>query len=129
LATAQADHRALPLNARQISVLDLLRGGQQLGAFDLIYSAGLYDYLSDTTARRLTRQLAGMLKPGGHLLIANMLPGLPAAAYMEAVMDWWLIYRTLAQFAALSSDLGSAYRVTTHTGPYVAYIDIAKEGA
>jgi len=129
LATAQADHASLPLDARQISVLALLRGDQQLGQFDFIYLAGLYDYLSDDTARRLTRQLTDMLKPGGRLLTANMLPDLPAAAYMEAVMDWWLIYRTLAEFETLSLDLGPGYRVASHTGPYVGYVNIEKERA
>lgn len=49
-----------------------LAGGQQgsaladaLGHFDLIYSAGLYDYLPDVLARRLKRHLLAMLRSGG----------------------------------------------------------------
>jgi hypothetical protein len=34
------------------------------------------------------------------LLINNYLPSLINAGYMEAFMDWWLIYRTEAELLA-----------------------------
>ena len=124
LEVARSDHRRIQLEVVQASVLTLLRSGATLGAFDLIYSAGLYDYLSDDVARRLTAKLAGMLNPRGRLLIANMLPELPSAGYMEAVMDWWLIYRTIPQLKALAEGLADAYRVVTYERPYIAYMEI-----
>jgi hypothetical protein len=108
-------------------VLTLLRSGQELGVFDFIYSAGLYDYLSEDTAVRLTSKLASMLKPGGRLLIANMMPSLPSAGYMEAVMDWWLIYRTTQELKSLSAGVGTGYKVTTSRRPFVAYMVIEKQ--
>jgi SAM-dependent methyltransferase len=124
LEVAQSDHRQIEMEVIQASVLTLLRSGDTLGSFDFIYSAGLYDYLSDDVGRRLTAKLARMLNPRGRLLIANMLPELPSAGYMEAAMDWWLIYRTIPQLRALAEGLGGAYRLLTYQQPYIGYLEI-----
>jgi extracellular factor (EF) 3-hydroxypalmitic acid methyl ester biosynthesis protein len=75
------------------SVRGLLAGDVVFEDLDLIYSAGLYDYLPDPAATRLNQLLFSMLRPGGKLLVANLAPNLIDAAYMEMCMDWWLIYR------------------------------------
>ena len=49
-----------------------------LGQFDLIYSAGLYDYLETPVAERLPQVLFDLLNPGGQLLYANFAPDIPA---------------------------------------------------
>ncbi len=64
------------------------------GQFDFIYAAGLYDYLPNETAAHLTKAIFDMLKPSGKLLVANYTPETPDAAFMEAFLDWPLIYRT-----------------------------------
>lgn len=63
------------------------------GRFDLVYAAGLYDYLDETTATRLTRGMFTALKPGGRLLFANFCTGVPDYGFMDAFMDWRLILR------------------------------------
>jgi SAM-dependent methyltransferase len=75
------------------------------GEFDLIYSAGLYDYLDDETAKRLTTSMFAALRPGGSLVVANFAPELPDIGYMEAVMDWRLIYRDERGVAGFCDDL------------------------
>lgn len=90
------------------SVVDLVRGGLDLGSFDLIYSMGLYDYLRQGLAERLTAALFARLRPGGRLLIANFQPEAEGAAYMEAFMDWWLIHRTSEDLLALTRALPEA---------------------
>ena len=87
------------------SVRDVITGAFDAGEFDGIYAAGLYDYLRPHTARRLTTTLFEQLRPGGRLLVANFLQGLSCAGYMEAYMDWFLIYRTPEQMWALASGI------------------------
>ncbi|AFE07246.1 MCP methyltransferase, CheR-type [Corallococcus coralloides DSM 2259] len=75
------------------SVRSLLAGKAAFKDLDFAYSAGLYDYLSDSVAARLTALLFQMLRPGGRLLVANFAVHPPETGYMEAFMDWWLTYR------------------------------------
>ncbi|MCY1033540.1 class I SAM-dependent methyltransferase [Corallococcus sp. BB11-1] len=75
------------------SVRALLSGKVTFSELDFVYSAGLYDYLSDSVASRLTAVFFGMLRPGGRLLVANFAVHPPETGYMEAFMDWWLTYR------------------------------------
>ena len=63
------------------SIKRLLRDGllfAPFGKFDLIYSAGLLDYLQHRTGIVLTRHLANAAAPGGQLLVANMVDHAPA---------------------------------------------------
>jgi extracellular factor (EF) 3-hydroxypalmitic acid methyl ester biosynthesis protein len=91
-----------------VNVRGLLTGRSELGAFDVVYSTGLYDYLSQATARRLTENLFTMLRPGGRLLLANFLPQVRDIGYMETFMDWHLIYRNRVEMADLTSGIDEA---------------------
>jgi extracellular factor (EF) 3-hydroxypalmitic acid methyl ester biosynthesis protein len=84
---------------------DLLRRTVRLGEVDLAYAAGLYDYLEADLARALTATLFRMLAPGGRLLIANFTPATHDAAFMEAFMDWRLVYRTPAEVLSLADSI------------------------
>ena len=87
------------------SVKDVIKSNVTLGPFDLIYCAGLYDYLPDPVATKLTTVLMGLLRDKGHLLIGNFVANFGTAAYMEAFMDWRLICRGDAAMAQLTSDV------------------------
>jgi hypothetical protein len=63
------------------------------GKFDLIYSAGLLDYLQHRTGTVLTRHLARAAAPGGQLLVANMVDH-ASRTLLQIHLDWALIYRT-----------------------------------
>lgn len=76
------------------SVREVLNPKRVFGTFDLIYTTGLLDYLTQSTARRMAEALFGMLRPRGRLVIANFLPGIDDLGYMESYMGWELIYRT-----------------------------------
>lgn len=74
---------------------------------DLVYAAGLFDYLSEPIAMRLIERMFEFLRPGGRLLIANFTPAAPDVGYMETFMDWWLIFRTQDQMRRLFDGLPS----------------------
>jgi extracellular factor (EF) 3-hydroxypalmitic acid methyl ester biosynthesis protein len=105
LDTIHADYRALGVECLNLRVLDLLQRRQLVTDADLIYALGLYDYLNDSMARRLTSALIDMLAPGGRLLVANFMPGIPEAGYMEAISDWYLTYRTSQELESLADDV------------------------
>lgn len=105
LAVVQREVGTCGVETVATSVRVLLKGQVTLGSFDFIYASGLYDYLAQTVAQRLTERLFAMLNPGGRLLLANFLPTSSSTAFMEASMDWWLIYRTKAEMLDLMTTL------------------------
>ena len=105
LDLVRREYGPLGVEAIEFPMLDLIRRGDSLGRFDFIYCLGLYDYLLDETGGRLLDRLFGMLNPGGKVWIANFTGDPWSVGYMEAVMDWWLVYRTPEQMAAFQSAL------------------------
>ena len=87
---------------------DLFAG---FGRFDLIYSNGLFDYLRQSTAVGLARNLVGRLAEGGRALIANMVPENPSRWYMEHHMEWHLIYRPRAELLEIARRAAPGARV------------------
>lgn len=87
------------------SVRHVLAGRTRMPASDLSYTAGLYDYLPDAAATRLTTVMFEALRPGGTLLLANFLPDIADLGYMESLMDWHLIYRSDDEMLALARDI------------------------
>jgi extracellular factor (EF) 3-hydroxypalmitic acid methyl ester biosynthesis protein len=76
--------------------------------YDLVYCAGLFDYLSDQVCKRLMNFLYGLVAPGGLLLSTNVSDSNPSRNWMEYVLDWHLIYRNSAQMAAFIPDAAPA---------------------
>ena len=108
LAVIARDYAHLPIRTEQGSVRHLLAGKVGLGKFHLVYAAGLFDYLDDSVATRLVERMWAMTLPGGRMMIANFLPDIPDAGYMEAFMDWWLIYRDEARVQELFAGIPAA---------------------
>lgn len=65
-----------------------------IGPFDFIFAAGLFDYLRFKTAATLTHNLFLNLRSGGKVFIGNMDPANPSRWMFEHHLDWNLIYRT-----------------------------------
>ncbi|MCU0633625.1 MAG: class I SAM-dependent methyltransferase [Gemmatimonadaceae bacterium] len=87
------------------AVRDLVASRARVPDADLIYVSGLFDYLPDPVAQMLTVTLARALRPGGCLLIANLAPVNEEIAFMEAITDWWMIYRDRWQMSTLTHGL------------------------
>lgn len=87
------------------SVAALVRQKQPFKNLDLVYAAGLYDYLSQPLATRLTKTMFDMLRPGGKLQVANFVPDHPQVGYMETFMQWSLIYRTESQLEDVAKEI------------------------
>jgi len=89
------------------SVRTILSGKTTFSDFHFVYAAGLYDYLSERVATRLTRQMFDMVAPGGRLLVANFAPTLPENGYMETFMNWKLIYRNPREMGVLDDEIAT----------------------
>jgi SAM-dependent methyltransferase len=108
LAEVQRSYGWLGVETVHASIRRLLTNHLQLGQFDLVYSTGLFDYLRQSTGRRLVANLFGMVRPGGRLMIANFLPDIRDVGYMEVYADWQLIYRTRQEMMDLTMEVPQA---------------------
>lgn len=110
------------------SVRDLLAAATALTDFDLIYAAGLYDYLDRRTAVALTKSLFSRLGPGGRLIVANFLTGVWEAPYLDVFMDWQLIYRDESEIEAFAGSVDPAtitdMTVTRDPQGYIGYLEL-----
>jgi SAM-dependent methyltransferase len=75
--------------------------------YDLIWSAGLFDYFDDKTFVRLVSRLCNYIKPGGELIIGNFAVGNPTEGYMESFLDWYLYHRSPEQLIQLAKATGN----------------------
>jgi SAM-dependent methyltransferase len=108
LALIARESEGTPIRAVAGSVRSLLTGKTTFQDLDLVYAAGLYDYLTEPVATRLTALMFRMLRPGGRLLVANFHPDLGDTALMETMMRWWLIYRNEDEVARLAGEIDRA---------------------
>jgi hypothetical protein len=108
LAEVERTYAARGVRTVRDSVRSILAGKVSFSGMDLVYAAGLYDYLGDRLATRLTRVMFDMLAPGGRLIVANFAPCLSDIGYIESFMGWKLIYRESDQMIALAGEIGSS---------------------
>lgn len=103
---ARLSHPYSQLEIKEESILSIIRKKYvPPHPLDFIYSAGLLDYLNDKLATRLIASAFEFVTHGGVLLVANFAKGIEEQAYMEAFMDWHLIYRDEDQMKQLISDI------------------------
>jgi len=78
---------------------------EAIADLDLVYSAGLYDYLPDPVAARLTGVLYSRLREGGRMLMGNLIEAPDTTWLMDYVLDWTLRYRTPQSMMDLATNL------------------------
>jgi SAM-dependent methyltransferase len=133
LALVRRELGPVGVDVIEASIRRLAFARLDLGRFDFIYSAGLYDYLADPIAARLSEATFAMLNPGGRLLIANFAPWLRDIGYMEAIMDRQLIYRGKPHMLLLSAGLAPSevrqQRLFFDRPRNVCFLEVEKPGA
>jgi extracellular factor (EF) 3-hydroxypalmitic acid methyl ester biosynthesis protein len=123
------DEEALGEAARRIAAVELRTGGlvraryiresvrtmlrsrhllETLGRYHVVYSLGLFDYLTAPVAQAVLGRLYQLLEPGGTLIVGNFHVGNPTRWYMDYWMDWSLLYRTEEELLALARALPGA---------------------
>ena len=94
LARLSALHPAAKVAPLHTTIRRIIAEPRTIPEADVVYASGLYDYLDDRAAGALTAALVRRLRPGGTLLIPNLTPANEEIGLMEAVMDWWMVYRS-----------------------------------
>jgi len=74
-------------------------------SYDLMWAAGLFDYLDDGRFVFLLKHLHSMVNAGGCLIIGNFSPFNPSRDYMEAG-DWYLFHRNEEELYSLAKESG-----------------------
>ncbi len=75
---------------------------------DLVYSAGLVDYLADPIANQIFSMLYAQLRPGGTLVVGNMADNPGIGWLPEFLLDWTLLYRSEQEMKAFADHLDAA---------------------
>ena len=70
--------------------------------YDLIWSAGLFDYFNDSDFIKILSKIYPWCAPKGELVIGNFSIDNPTRAYMEKGYDWFLYHRTKEQLKKLA---------------------------
>ena len=115
-------HRRGSINPIQKSAINQIREFQRVRDYarseqhDLIYCAGLFDYLTDETCRQLMDAFYAKLAPGG-LLIATNVDDHPARYQMECFLEWNLIQRDLAAMRGIVPQKASSPEISIKKEP------------
>lgn len=113
---ARADAAGARLHLVRGQVRSLVAGAASavgLDGCDLIYSAGLFDYLEARMFGRIASTLLAGLADDGLVVIGNFAAHNPSRWIMEYFLDWFLVHRTREELLALAADVtprpGSAW--------------------
>ncbi|ETR72066.1 MAG: Crp/Fnr family transcriptional regulator [Candidatus Magnetoglobus multicellularis str. Araruama] len=87
------------------------------GLHDIIYSAGLTDYLNDELFMAFVNRCYSQLKDNGCLIIGNFAPTNPDRLFMDHILDWRLIYRTADELKQLFQQTAFCGNVTIFSEP------------
>lgn len=96
--------------------------------YDFIYCAGLFDYLPDSTCRRLMEIFYDWLAPDGLLVVTNVVDEKPFRHMLEFILDWHLIYRDTKTSASLIPDSvpKDAWRVKNDVTGVNLFVEVRK---
>lgn len=74
--------------------------------YDMIWSAGLFDYFKDKHFVYLIRKYYAHIKPGGEVIIGNFNTENPSRKIMELLGDWFLFHRSAEELKSFAAQAG-----------------------
>ena len=89
------------------AIKNIIVKGTEYKKYDLIYSAGLFDYLTDAVAVMTAKKMFESLRPGGKMIIGNFNVDNPNQVGMDYAIDWKLIYRSEKDLLKLFAGIGN----------------------
>ena len=117
-------HKSIPTVLRNKTLKE------EVGRHDLVYSSGLFDYLTDGLASRLIRDLFELLEKKGLLIICNAsLRDNSHRAYYELLGDWVFYHRTKEELLEWTKRLKAVDEIKIdgpHDGKCYLYMFIKK---
>ena len=75
------------------------------GNYDLIWSAGLFDYFNDKVFKRLIQRMYGALEENGVLIVGNFSDYNPSRGVMEILGQWYMHHRSEKELIQLALEI------------------------
>lgn len=121
-ACKKSANRQTEIQLVRKSVIQILKAaGRSAGngpdSYDLIYCAGLFDYLPDRICKELVAALYQMLAPAGLLLGTNVDSSNPMRYTGSYLLEWYLNHRTGEQMRAIVPELANPADVSVKSEP------------
>lgn len=131
--TRRRHNRTTRIQLIKKSVGQVLKGSLRTVAsdMDLVYCAGLFDYLPDRVCAQLMNMFYNMLAPGGLLIATNVDPFNPIRNTMDYVFEWRLIERNGEKMRAIL-PVGAAAddcRITSDLSGCNVLVEVRKPAA
>lgn len=76
--------------------------------YDIVWSAGLFDYFDDEVFIKLLRRFMQWTNPGGEVIIGNFSDQNPTQGFMELIGEWYLHHRSEAALINMAVAAGAA---------------------
>jgi extracellular factor (EF) 3-hydroxypalmitic acid methyl ester biosynthesis protein len=126
--------RAVSLQMVKKSVAQLLKESARQRStsfptdYDLVYCAGLFDYLPDSVCTGLMSVLYSLVSPGGLLVATNVHTSNPSRNWMEYSVDWHLVYRDRKQMVKLAPAAApqDSYTILSEPSGVNTFIEVRK---
>ncbi len=96
--------------------------------YDMVYCAGLFDYLSDRICGKLLRLFYDWTLPGGSVIATNVHTRNPIRGMMEHLAEWYLVLRDQRDMLGLTPRTGHQRVFMEQTGTNV-FLEIRKPEA
>jgi chemotaxis methyl-accepting protein methylase len=91
-----------------LAIKNIINQGLPEDDFDLVYTAGLFDYFTDPVAQLAAKKLFDGLNNDGNLIIGNFSMNNPSRPFLEMVLEWHLLYRSPDDLKRLFGNLSKS---------------------